>query len=248
MPNATAAPSRGNRLAIAAAALAWAPIGFVLGGFAAARALGPGATEGGPIAAAALLGAVAAAALMAGVATRLPAKPLRVATVVAGGVSFALIIYLVQDFVADRMRQAEAFDAAFARMAPFELRIESNDANRRPFSVLSFDSTTRAYTAQRPGGWLCRGSGRREHAFALARGVQQAARGDAAAGQAGAHCPARASWRYHQADAGAALAQEAVEHGGDACAPPALLLAADALVARTARRASCRRHPPERAP
>ena len=61
MPNATAAPSRGNRLAIAAAALAWAPIGFVLGGFAAARALGPGATEGGPIAAAALLGAAAAA-------------------------------------------------------------------------------------------------------------------------------------------------------------------------------------------
>lgn len=241
MPNRTAAPSRSDRLAIAAAALAWSPIGFVLGGFVAARALGPGVTEGGPIAASALLGAAAAAALMAGVATRLPAKPLRVATVVAGGVSFALIVYLVRDFVADRMRQAEAFDAAYARMVPFQLRIESNDANRRPFSVLTFDSTTRAYTAHRPGGWLCRGSGRRDHTLALARGLQQAAHEQSTARQPGTHCPTRVSWRYHDAHAGTALAEEALADDRGTCAPQSLLLAADALVGETARRASCRR-------
>lgn len=234
--------SRNERLAIVAAALAWAPIGFALGAFAAARSSALGATQGGAIAAAALLGAVALAALAAGVATRLPAKPLRIATVVAGGVSFALIVYLVRDFVVDRMRQAEAFDAAYARMAPFQLRIASNDANRRPFSVLLFDSTTRAYTAHRPGGWLCRGSGRREHALALSRGLQQAAREEAAPRQPGAHCPTRVSWRDHDAAASTALVQEALERDHGACAPQALLLAADGLVAGTARRASCRRH------
>lgn len=236
MPNRAAAPRR-DRFAVVAAALAWVPIGFVLGGYAAARALGPGASEGGLIAASGLLGAVAAAALVAGVATRLPAKPLRVATVVAGGVSFALIIYLVRDFVADRMRQADAVDAAYARMAPFALRIESNDANRRLFSALTFDSATGAYTARRPGGWLCQGDGRREHAVALARGLQLAVREDAVARPPEAHCPTRVAWRYHAA---AAAAAKPLEFDRDACAPPTLLLAADALVARTARRASCR--------
>ena len=233
--------SHNERSAIVAAALAWAPIGFALGAFAAARSSALGATQGGAIAAAALLGAFALAALAAGVATRLPAKPLRIATVVAGGVSFALIVYLVRDFVVDRMRQAEAFDAAYARMAPFQLRIASNDANRRPFSVLLFDSTTRAYTAHRPGGWLCRGSGRREHALALSRGLQQAAREEAAPRPPGAHCPARVSWRDHTA-ASTPLAEGALDHDPGACAPQALLLAADGLVAGTARRASCRRH------
>lgn len=239
MPNRVAAPRR-DRFAIVAAALAWAPIGFVLGGYAAARALGPGATEGGPIAASALLGAVVAAVLMAGVATRLPAQPLRVATVVAGGVSFALIVYLVRDFVVDRMRQAAAVDAAYARMVPFALRIESNEANRRPFSALTFDSATGAYTARRPGGWLCKGDGQREHAVAFARGLREAAREDAEPRPPGTPCPTRVAWRYHVA---VATAETPLGFERSACAPPTLLRAADALVARTARRASCRRQP-----
>lgn len=234
MPNATA-PKRKERLAVAAAALAWAPIGFALGGLVAGRVLASG---GGAIAASALVGALALAALMAGVATRLPAKPLRVTTVVAGGVSFALIIFLVRDFVADRMRHAEAFDAAYAQLRPFRLRVESNDPNRRPFSALTFHFATRAYVAERPGGWLCRGNGQREHAFALARGLQLATREGPAPGARRGQCPTQVSWRYDDA---AGRAEEPPQREHSACAPEELLQAADAMVAGTARRASCRR-------
>lgn len=238
MPNATAPkPKSKDRLPIAAAALAWAPIGFVLGGMFAGRML----AAGGTIAACALLGALALAALMASVATRLPAKPLRVTTVVAGGVSFALIVFLVRDFVADRMRQAEAFDAAYARMKPFQLRVESNNPNRAPFSVLTFHSTTRRYVAQRPGGWLCQGDGRREHALALSRGLQAAARENAPSGMSGGRCATHVFWRY--GNAAAASAEEAMPLEHRACAPAPLLLAADSMVQGTARRASCRRSP-----
>lgn len=234
MPNATAPATRKARPAIAAAALAWAPIGFVLGGLVAGRLFAAGESGGGAIAASALLGALVVAALMAGVATRLPAKPLRVTTVVAGGVSFALIIFLVRDFVADRVRQAEAFEAAYAQMRPFQLRVESSDPNRRPFSALTFDSTTHVYTAERPGGWLCRGNGLREHAFALARGLRLTTREGAASTLPHGHCATQVSWRYQDAAAG-------TEQERSACAPEALLHAADAMVKGTARRASCRR-------
>ena len=230
MPNATAPATRKARPAIAAAALAWAPIGFVLGGLVAGRLFAAGESGGGAIAASALLGALVVAALMAGVATRLPAKPLRVTTVVAGGVSFALIIFLVRDFVADRMRQAEAFDAAYARLQPFQLRVESSDPNRRPFSQLTFHFTTRRYSAQRPGGWLCQGNGRREHAFALAGGLQLAKQETTRTDAGHAHCATMVSWRYDATQ---------LEH--TACAPEALLRAADAMVTGTERRASCRR-------
>ena len=261
MPNPAAPPKRKDRLAIAAAALAWAPIGFALGGLIAGRLFaagalggagapsgGTGASSGGIIAASALFGALVIAALMAGVATRLPAKPLRVTTVVAGGASFALIIFLVRNFVTDRMRQAEAFDAAYARMQPFELRVESSDPNRRPFSALTFDSTTRVYVAARPGGWLCRGNGRREHAFALGRALQLAKRQETAPETARGHCITHVSWRH--GNAAAALVDDAMQDDATqeatklehrACAPEALLLAADAMVGGTARRASCRR-------
>ena len=237
MPNATAPATRKARPAIAAAALAWAPIGFVLGGLVAGRLFAAGESGGGAIAASALLGALVLAALMAGVATRLPAKPLRVTTVVAGGVSFALIIFLVRDFVADRMRQAEAFDAAYAQLRPFQLRVESNDPNRRPFSQLTFHFATRRYSAQRPGGWRCQGNGRREHAFALAGGLQLAEQ-EATRTDAGlAHCATVVSWRYDAAASVEGASQ--LEHA--ACAPEALLRTADAMVTGTARRASCRR-------
>lgn len=252
MPNPAASPRRNDRLAIAAAALAWAPIGFALGGLIAGRVFaagalggGTGGPSGGIIAASALFGALVIAALMVGVATRLPAKPLRVTTVVAGGASFALIIFLVRNFVTDRMRQAEAFDAAYAQMKPFQLRVESSDPNRRPFSALTFDSNTRVYVAARPGGWLCRGNGRREHAFALGRALPLAKPQEPALETPRGHCATHVSWRYGNADAALAddAMQEATKLEHRACAPEALLLAADAMVGGTARRASCRRAP-----
>lgn len=232
------AEAGGTRLAIGAAALAWAPIGFVGGGAVAVRTLAPEATEGGLVVAACVLGAGLAAALMAAVATRLPPKPLRIVTVVAGGVSFALVVYLVRDFVADRLRAGEAFDVAYARMTPFRLRLESNDGNRRPFSALTFDATTRTYAATRPGGWLCRGTGAREHTLALARALQDAK------GDAGTPCDMRVAWRYDPPGKTAAALGEAAEEtvfDHSACAPAALLRVADAMIKRTERRASCRR-------
>lgn len=227
-------PKADHRLAVGAAALAFAPIGFALGGIAASRVLAVDAAAGGQLAAACLLGAALAAALAAGVAKRLARKPLRVVTVVAGGVSFALVIYLAQDFVAERLRGAEAFDAAYARMTPFQLRVEANNGNRRPFSALKFDSATRAYAARRPGGWLCRGTGGRDHALGLSlrvRGIE---------GDRSANCDVRLAWRYGAFADGLAEAEQApFEHS--ACAPDALLRVADAMVERTARRASCRR-------
>ena len=231
------AEAGGTRLALGAAALAWAPIGFVGGGAVAVRTL-PDATDGGMVVAACLFGAGLLAALMAGLTQRLPPKPLRIVTVVAGGVSFALVVYLVRDFVADRVRAGEAFDAAYAQMTPFQLRLESNDGNRRPFSALTFNATTRTYAAKRPGGWLCRGTGAREHTLALARALQ------GAKSDAGAPCDMRLAWRHDPPGKTAATPGEAAEEtvfDHSACAPAALLHVADAMIERTERRASCRR-------
>ena len=223
------------RLAVAAAALAWAPIGFTAGVVAGARALTDG-TGGGSILACALAGAGLAATLMGAASVWMPAKASRSVTLGAAGVSFALLIYFVRDFVADRMRQAETFDAAYERMGHFALRIESHGAGRRPFSALVFDATTRAYTAVRPGGWRCRGTGNRQHALALFRGVSALATHEARRESGG--CATRVFWRVGVAQD----SEPPAEWDQAACAVnTALLAAADAMVETTTRRASCRR-------
>ena len=170
-----------------------------------------------------LLGALIAAVLFALVAFRLPPKPARIATLVAGGASFAILLYMVGDFVADRMARAQAFDAAYAAMPAFELALASNNPGRRPFSKLAYDAETREYTATRPGGWLCRGTASRQHKMALFAGLRVAEASD--------DCERKATWRI---DGGSAKV--------NVCgAFDSLFAAADEMVEATQRHASCRR-------
>ena len=220
---------------VAAAALAWSPVGFAFGALIAGRAFAlPAATGGGVVLVAALLGAGLTALIAGVVANRLPASVCRVTTLLAAGVSFALLVYLVRDFLIDRARAAEAFDAAYARMPPFELRVDADHADRRPLSKLVFDSVTRSYVATRPGAWRCRGVGTRRHALALYQGIR-ALMPEAPA--ATTRCDVRATWRL--ADAASARDLGAQREACAAAAP--LLAAADAMIRDTARRASCRR-------
>ena len=190
---------------------------------------------GGSILACALAGAGLAATLMGGAAMWMPAKASRVVTLGAAGVSFALLIYFVRDFVTDRARQAEAFEAAYERMGHFALRIESDIAGRRPFSSLVFNATTGTYTAVRPGGWLCRGTGSRQHALALFRQTSLLAQ---ATLRENDRCPTRVFWRVGEAAHG----EPPGERDQAACAADTALLAtADTMVEATERRASCRR-------
>ena len=221
--------SSGGGLRLAAAVLAGAPVGFAAGALFGARALAadtPAEAAGG-ILAAGLFGALFCGAAMALLALLLPPRPVRIATLVAGAVSFAILVYMVQDFVSDRMARAQAFDAAYAGMVGFELALAAKEANRRPFSSLVVQSETRAYEALRPGGWRCEGRASRAQTWALYQGLQ----GLRASGVE-ADCERRASWRI----AGGEPVAACLDGRGDA-----LFAAADRLVEDTERRASCRR-------
>ena len=228
--NAPAAAKRRPRLAIAAAALAWAPIGFAGGLALGARALG--LVDGASLLACGAAGAGVAAVVLAAAAAHLPVAVARIATVGAAAVSFGILVFLVRDFSATRAAQAEALAAAYARLTPFKLRIESTRSGRQPFSTLMFDSASRSYTAVRPGGWRCRGRASQEDAVTFQR---LAAELDQQRGEEPGKCATR--WVL---DDGAGESPQALPNGRCATGTP-LLAAADAMIERTARRASCRR-------
>lgn len=216
---------------VAAAALAAAPVGFATGALLAARFSTPATqTDGLTLLGAGLVGAFAAAGLMALAAVSLPPKPARIATLVAAGASFAILVYMVQDFVRDRLAQAAAFDAAYQRMPSYQLTLHARNPRRDPFSQLTYDSETRSYQTTRPGGWLCTGSGNRTHTFALFEAMR------ITVVEAQPRCEERVSWRT---TGDAAEASHGCVADGNA-----LFAAADELVEATARKASCRR--PER--
>ncbi|MDE0421839.1 MAG: hypothetical protein OXK76_13275 [Gammaproteobacteria bacterium] len=220
-----------------AGALSAAPLGFAAGALAGGRyVVVEGGSTGVAILILALFGAVLAAVVMALATAFLPPKTARISTIVAGGFSFAVLVYMVQDFIADRIEQGRAFDAAYAEVPSFELILESTDRQRRPFARLTFETDrqtdSRDYEALRPGQWLCRGSGRRQHKLALYSAIL-AARQDTIA-PAGP-CNRRASWRL---DGEQAVAGRCADEGlGFA----ALFQAADDMVESTERKASCRR-------
>lgn len=226
----------GRKMRAFAGALSAAPIGFAAGALLGGRYL---VVHGGPAGSAillgALVGALLAAVAMASATAYLPPKPARVMTIGAGGISFAILVYMVQDFVVDRVERSRAFDVAYASVPSFELALESADRQRRPFSTLAFDadrqSDTRDYEALRPSGWFCRGGGRRQDSLALYRGIRAAEKDSPADGR----CDRRATWRI--ADEEPVTGRCADEGDGFAT----LFAAADEMIDSTQRYASCRR-------
>lgn len=234
---------------MAAAALAFAPLGFVggavLGAHTRAEVLAGAhfvasndiAEVGAAMLWHGLFGAFAVALTAAGVALTLPAKAARIATLVAGGASFAVVIYLVANFAAGRIAASKAADVAYEAMPIFEFTLASDDRRRAPLSSLNFNSQSRDYSARRPGGWLCRGRASRQDTVALYQTLKvaelAAKNSPAPAGRTraqGSECPLRATWRIGDGDEGEACFDETVP----------LVNVADAMVDATERKASCR--------
>lgn len=228
---ATHPPSAAFRLA--AAALAGAPLGFAGGALLGGRMLtnpsDPAAA--GTTLACAAFGALLVSGAMVLAVMLLTPKAGRLATLVGGVASIAVVVYAVQDFVGHRMAQARAFDEAYERMPRFDLALVAESASRRPFSKLQFESETRRYTAERPGGWLCQGEANRQQTMALFEGLGPVVDGQEANVGAVAACQLRAAWQV-----GDASGQKCLDVDGQA-----LIAAADTLIDATERRSSCRR-------
>ena len=232
--------STGRRMRTVAGALSAAPIGFAAGALLGGRyVVGQGGAGVSDTAAYAVLLSALVAGLLAAIAmgivtAYLPPKPARVTTLVAGGISFAIVVYMVQDFVVHRLEQSRIFDAAYARVPSFELTLTATDRQRRPFSMLAFEadrqSDTRDYEALRPGGWFCRGAGRPKDSLALYQGIRAVEKEDEADGP----CYNRAAWRIADEEP----VTERCADEGDGFA--ALFAAADEMIDSTQRYASCR--------
>ena len=223
---------------VVAAGLAGLPIGFAASAVLGGRLLTTPDDAGATLLALGAFGALFAAGIMAFAATLLSAKAARRATMAVGAVSAAVVAYMVFDFVADRMARLRSFDEAYAALPTFELAFAARDSERRPFSTLSYDSETRAYTARRPGSWLCQGKGARAHNMALFEGLRAAQSTEALAQESAApeaeadNCKLRASWRVAQGSWVVSCAATAAER---------LVAAADGMVEDTERKSSCRR-------
>ena len=240
MDNRTEPAGRNGRDAafrVVAAGLAGLPIGFAASVLLGGRLLTTPDDAGATLLALGAFGALFAAGIMAFAATLLSAKAARRATMAVGAVSAAVVVYMVFDFVADRMARLRSFDEAYAALPTFELAFTARDLARKPFSTLTYDSETRAYTAHRPGSWLCEGTGGRAHNMALFEGLR-AAQGTTLAPESAApeaqadDCKLRASWRVAQGPWVVSCAATATER---------LVAAADGMVEDTERKSSCRR-------
>lgn len=223
---------------VVAAGLAGLPIGFAASAVLGGRLLTTPDDAGATLLALGAFGALFAAGVMAFAATLLSAKAARRTTMAVGAVSAAVVVYLVFDFVADRMARLRSFDEAYAALPTFELAFTARDSARKPFSTLTYDAETRAYTARRPGSWLCEGKGARVHNMALfeglraAQGAEALAQGSASAEAEADDCKLRASWRIGQGPWEVSCAATAAER---------LVAAADGMIEETERKSSCRR-------
>ena len=240
MENQTESRGRNGRDAafrVVAAGLAGLPIGFAASAVLGGRLLTTPDDAGATLLALGVFGALFAAGIMAFAATLLSAKAARRTTMAVGAVSAAVVAYLVFGFVADRMARLRSFDEAYAALPTFELAFTARDSAREPFSTLSYDSETRAYTARRPGSWLCQGTGARAHNMALFEGLRAAEAAQALAQSATPEgeaddCKLRASWRVAQGPWVVSCAATATER---------LVAVADGMVEETERKSSCRR-------
>ena len=224
-------PARGTSRSfrVAAAALAAAPVGFAAGALLAARQPTlPAHVDGLTILAHGLTGAIVAALLLILVALTLPPKPVRIATLMLAGASFAILVYMVQDFIVERVDRAQARDAAYQDMPHFELTLWAKNPQREAFSRLEFNSETRRYVANRPGGWQCEGRGSSSQAVVVFEAMQTMEL------TARPSCDLRASWRTIGEATG-------LDKHGCVGNDNALFAAADNMVEATERKASCRR-------
>lgn len=225
-----------------AGALSAAPIGFGAGAFLSGRCLIADVAADPQSASIvilgfALLGAGVAAGALALLSVVAPPRPARIATLIAGGLSFALLVFMASDYVMDRIDRARAFDVAYARVPAFEVTLESSDLHRRPFSTLTFvvDPRTgnRNYEALRPSGWFCRGQGHERHALEMFEALSTVEVTGPTEG-----CGRRASWTVE----GEAGVTGLCADDGEAFAM--LFATADDMIEATERRSSCRRAPP----
>lgn len=214
---------------VAAAALAAAPVGFAAGALLAARQLAtPAGIDGLTILAHGLTGAIVAALLLTMAALTLPPKPVRIATLVFAGASFAILVYMVQDFIFDRVERAQARDAVYRDMPHYELTLWAKNPQREAFSQLQFNSETRRYVASRPGGWRCEGTATTSQAVVVFEAMLIVEL------EAHPSCDLRASWRTIGGATG-------MDRHGCIGNDNALFAAADDMVEATERKASCRR-------
>lgn len=144
----------------ALAAIAATPLGFVAGAFAGARLAST--TEGVALLGWGLAGAALLALAAYAMARALAGRRLLIAALILGASSFALLAFMVEDYIAERIRAANAFDAHYATLPNFTLELRHVDPTRQPLSQFTFDAATLEFAAIRPGNWHCTGKASRE--------------------------------------------------------------------------------------
>ena len=212
-----------DRVTRSLAATAATPLGFVAGAFIGARVAST--TDGVALLGWGIGGAVLLAALAFALARALAGRRLLVAALGLGASSFALLAFMVEDYVAERIRAADAFDAHYATLPLFELELGHVDPTRKPLSRFAFDATTLEFTATRPGNWHCSGKASREEAAELHAALRTMT------GSGAAPCPTTVQWHV--------AAGEPIE----ACDDGTLVALADDIVRAHERRTRCRRAP-----
>ena len=163
-----------------------------------------------------------------GVVHVLPERWQRPTTISLGSISAVILAWLMTDFIGDRMRLAEEFDAAYAAMPTYEVILDHQFEGRGPLDKIEFASPARRFTASRPGGWRCEGDATREQDFELYRAISAASR------TFGENCSSL-KIRYHAADV---EIDTCVASDRSAAAP---ISAADTLVTANERISSCTR-------
>jgi len=226
-----------ERITRALAAIASTPIGFVAGAFAGARLADT--TEGVALLACGFAGASLFAVATLGLARFLAGRRLLVAALALGASSFALLAFMVEDYIAERIRAANAFDAHYATLPHFELTLHHVDPTREPLSRFAFDATSLAFSATRPGNWHCTGKASRKDKAELYAALQDMP-------VASPPCSTTARWQVADAPPGSSSEGRPLvlpQAEGSSCDDGTLISVADAIIRAHERRTRCRRGP-----
>ena len=226
-----------DRITRALAAIASTPLGFVVGAFVGARLVAT--TDGVALLGWGFAGAGLFAVATLGLARFLSGRRLVALALALGASSFALLAFMVEDYIAERIRAANAFDAHYATLPHFELELHHVDPTREPLSRFAFDATSLVFNATRPGNWHCTGKASREEKAELHAALQDMP-------VSAPPCSTTARWQLADSPPGSSsegrpLALPQAE--GSSCDNEILLPLADAIVKAHERRTRCRRGP-----